>query len=161
MRPATFTEPLVTATNFGCGTVFKLPSPDGITVLHSFTGPDGCDPESTLTYSNGTLVGTTRGGGVKGQGTVFSLDTDGDSFQSISFIGKTGIQPLSAVTPWGYGTAYSGGGKGQGIIYMLYPWQGLDPQTQLQPDRRSRLRSHGRLAHAECWWCANHLWNQH
>ena len=110
--------------DFQCGSVFEMSLSEGFSVLHQFAGPDGCDPESTLTYSNGTLYGTTRGGGAKGQGTVFSVDTFGN-IESTSFTGKTGSQPLSTLTTWGYGTAYSGGGSGQGIIYMLVSGKGL------------------------------------
>ncbi len=108
-----------------CGTLFKMSLSEGFSVLHYFTGPDGCDPESTVTYSNGALFGATKGGGAKGQGTVFSMNTSGGSFQFTSFTGKNGTQPLSALTPGGYGTAYSGGGNGQGIIYKLDPVKGI------------------------------------
>ncbi len=59
-----------------CGTVFKL-TPSGVeTVLHRFTGPDGCHPYSgaLIVDSKGkTLYGTTSGGGSAGAGTVFSV----------------------------------------------------------------------------------------
>jgi uncharacterized repeat protein (TIGR03803 family) len=110
--------------DYECGSVFQVSASGAFNVLHQFAGPDGCDPESTLTYSNGKLLGTTRGGGAKGQGTVFSMDTFGN-IHSTSFTGKTGSQPLSSLTPWGYGTAYSGGGNGQGIIYKLDPTKGI------------------------------------
>jgi uncharacterized repeat protein (TIGR03803 family) len=108
-----------------CGTVFRMSLSEGFTVLHYFAGPDGCNPMSTLTYSSGILWGTTKGGGAKGQGTVFSMTTSGDSFQFTSFTGKNGSQPLSALTLWGYGSTFSGGGNGKGNIYKLYPGRGL------------------------------------
>jgi uncharacterized repeat protein (TIGR03803 family) len=109
----------------GCGTVFRVSLSEGFTVLHHFAGPDGCAPMSTLTYSSGMIWGTTQGGGAKGQGTVFSMTTSGDSFQFTSFTGKNGSQPLSALTLWGYGSTFSGGGNGKGNIYKLYPGRGL------------------------------------
>ena len=63
----------------GYGTVFELvPTKGGIwteTVLYSFTGaPDGANPLGVLTFNpNGTLYGTTYGGGGPGWGTVFEL----------------------------------------------------------------------------------------
>jgi|CZLA01.1.fsa_nt_gi uncharacterized repeat protein (TIGR03803 family) len=108
-----------------CGTVFQVPRSGGFVVLHYFNNIDGCDPESTVSYSNGVIRGATRGGGSQGQGTVFSMDTSGGSFQFDSFTGKKGSQPLSAVSLWGYGTTVSGGGQGQGEIYRLDPRKGI------------------------------------
>ena len=112
-----------------CGTVFKL-SPSGsfwtITYLrHFYDGAEGCHPEAALTYSNGWLWGTTRSGGSKGQGTLFSMNTSGGSFDSDSFLGIKGRQPSSALSLWGYGTTYLGGGKGQGNIFWLNPQKGI------------------------------------
>ena len=110
-----------------CSSVFKLSAAGTFTILHFFpyTGEEGCDPETTLTYSSGWLWGTTKGGGSNGQGTVFSMDTDGDSFKFNSFSGIKGREPLSAFSAWGYGTTYSGGWKGKGNIYRLDPAKGL------------------------------------
>jgi len=112
-----------------CGTVFEL-SPSGgywmFTVLHYFTGADGCDPEATLSYSSGWLWGTTRSGGFKDRGTVFSMQTSGESFQSDSFSGKCkGNNPMSAFNLWGYGTTVRGGAKDVGNMYRLDPAKGL------------------------------------
>jgi uncharacterized repeat protein (TIGR03803 family) len=60
----------------GCGTVFSI-TPSGVeTVLHSFAGEsagDGAYPQAKLVDLNGTIYGTTAGGGTYGYGTVFSL----------------------------------------------------------------------------------------
>ncbi len=62
-----------------CGTVFKLDAYGNETVLHSFTGPDGDDPQSVLVMDkNGNLYGTTYFGGTGDAGTVFKLDTGGN-----------------------------------------------------------------------------------
>jgi uncharacterized repeat protein (TIGR03803 family) len=58
------------------GLVYKLANVNGRwieTVLHSFTGIDGADPESSLTYYNGNIYGTTRQGGKNGLGAVFEV----------------------------------------------------------------------------------------
>jgi uncharacterized repeat protein (TIGR03803 family) len=101
---------------YGCGTVFSLST---ATVIHVFSGPDGCDPESNLTYFDGRLWGTTK------SGTVFSLDTTGGSFHSDSFSGTNGRQPSGGINAWGYGVTYFGGGVGKGNIYKLDPQLGL------------------------------------
>ena len=57
----------------GCGTVFKLDPTGTLTVLHSFTGPDGASPTCALVRnSEGNLYGTAGGGGSFSGGTVFS-----------------------------------------------------------------------------------------
>ncbi|HEY1656259.1 MAG TPA: choice-of-anchor tandem repeat GloVer-containing protein [Candidatus Tumulicola sp.] len=64
------------------GTVFSIVvTAGGIgqeTVLHSFTGnPDGRSPFGGLVDVNGTLYGTTFGGGKHQAGTVFSISPSG------------------------------------------------------------------------------------
>jgi uncharacterized repeat protein (TIGR03803 family) len=61
--------------SYGCGTVFEVSTTgQGYRVLHSFTGgSDGQNPLAGLVNVNGTVYGTTLGGGVTGYGTVFSL----------------------------------------------------------------------------------------
>jgi uncharacterized repeat protein (TIGR03803 family) len=55
------------------GTIFRITAAGKENVLHSFTGSDGAVPQAGLTDVNGTLYGTTDGGGASGNGTVFSL----------------------------------------------------------------------------------------
>jgi uncharacterized repeat protein (TIGR03803 family) len=62
----------------GCGVVYKLaPIPKGkwtYTVLHTFTGNDGAQPDANLILdSQGNLYGTTATGGANGGGVVFEL----------------------------------------------------------------------------------------
>jgi uncharacterized repeat protein (TIGR03803 family) len=109
----------------GCGTVFSLST---ATVIHDFSGSDGCNPESNLTYFNGRLWGTTK------SGTVFSLDTTGGSFHSDSFLGRTGRQPSGGINAWGYGVTYAGGGVGKGNIYKLDPQRGLINKHSFGPE---------------------------
>ena len=44
------------------------------TVIYSFTGPDGSQPEAVTLNSSGVLFGTTRFGGASGYGTVFAVE---------------------------------------------------------------------------------------
>jgi uncharacterized repeat protein (TIGR03803 family) len=105
---------------FQCGTVFEL-SPSGSFPLHTFTGPDGCVPQSNLLLSSGWLVGTTSGGGASGQGTVFFVDTLTGTFYSYSLRKTAGTSPSGGFNIFYYGVTRSGGGLGQGNIYRLGP----------------------------------------
>lgn len=57
------------------GTVFSITTSGQETILHDFAGQpgDGAGPEAGLIDVDGTLYGTTRGGGANGVGTVFSI----------------------------------------------------------------------------------------
>ncbi len=58
----------------GCGLVFKLGATGDLTLLHTFTGPDGASPMAGLTLdSAGNLYGTTQHGGASGGGVIFKL----------------------------------------------------------------------------------------
>jgi uncharacterized repeat protein (TIGR03803 family) len=75
----------------GCGTVFSVnPTTGTETVLHSFCSrkkcADGAYPFAGLIDVNGTLYGTTVGGGTYGNGTVFALRPDQDQHPVPHFI---------------------------------------------------------------------------
>jgi uncharacterized repeat protein (TIGR03803 family) len=62
----------------GCGVVYKLtPGPGGqwqYTLLHTFVGSDGAQPDANLTLGpDGNLYGTTATGGTGGAGVVFEI----------------------------------------------------------------------------------------
>ncbi|HLY01791.1 MAG TPA: choice-of-anchor tandem repeat GloVer-containing protein [Candidatus Cybelea sp.] len=58
----------------GCGTVFAITTSGKETLLYSFGGSgDGENPEAALLDVNGTLYGTTAGGGANNYGTAFSV----------------------------------------------------------------------------------------
>ena len=109
------------ASRTGCGAVFKLSGSSGYSVLHYFTGPDGCTPQANLSYRDGKLWGTTTAGGSAGQGTVFAIGTSGDPFTYYSFELTRGNMPLGGINAWNYGTTNAGGQAGQGNIYRLDP----------------------------------------
>ena len=71
-------------------------SAETFTNLLSFTGSGGAYPGQVpqdLTLSGTTLYGMTAGGGSSGDGTVFSIGTNGSGFQSLfSFSGTNGAQ---------------------------------------------------------------------
>ena len=57
----------------GNGVVFRLGQTGNLTVLHSFTGPDGSHPVDALVGSKGFIYGTTPAGGELDHGVVFKL----------------------------------------------------------------------------------------
>ena len=74
------------------GTVFSIQQ-DGTsyTKLHDFLGADGGGPYAPLIIAtNGSLYGTTYGGGTSNFGTVFTINRDGSGFSPLhSFTGGT------------------------------------------------------------------------
>jgi uncharacterized repeat protein (TIGR03803 family) len=111
----------------GCGTLFKL-TPDGrFTVLHTFTGTDGIQPEGGVVLDGkGNLYGTASTGGEltcdypgfgqpfeKGCGTIYKLDSSGKFTLLHTFSGPgDGADPLGVILGSDgnlYGIAGSGG----------------------------------------------------
>ncbi|HLJ76960.1 MAG TPA: choice-of-anchor tandem repeat GloVer-containing protein [Acidobacteriaceae bacterium] len=87
-----------------------------LTVLHTFTGPDGLDPLGNLILdSSGNLYGTTYAGGSaygynpltgmnEGGGTVFRIDATGNETVLLSFPGGS-WDPLHGLLPGVYPNA--------------------------------------------------------
>ncbi|MBV8068141.1 MAG: hypothetical protein JO113_09185 [Candidatus Eremiobacteraeota bacterium] len=108
------------------GTVFSVTTTGTETVLHSFhanMGKDGRFPYAGLVGVNGTLYGTTVGGGANGAGTVFSITTAGKEKLLYSFAGGSdGATPYANLINVGgtlYGTTYYGGTYGNGTVYSI------------------------------------------
>jgi uncharacterized repeat protein (TIGR03803 family) len=110
----------------GCGTVFSITPSGQETVLYGFAAaPDGSHPEARLLNVNGTLYGTTVGGGSHencrysfGCGTVFSITPGGKEKVLYSFgNGNDGELPAAGlidVKGTLYGTTSTGGSGGCG-----------------------------------------------
>lgn len=111
----------------GGGTVFKIGlDGSGYQRLHDFAGgaSDGSAPTGALTLAGSVLYGTTQGGGVSGNGTVFQLTVDGADFQlAHSFSGATdGASPqggLTLIDGTLYGLTSTGGSGGGGTLFAL------------------------------------------
>lgn len=110
------------------GTVFKLNTHGGETVLYRFLGGlDGRRPMGGLVRDQeGTLYGTTQYGGAFNYGTVFKLDLNGKESVLDTFTGKQdGENPIGGLTRDAkgnlYGTTCSGGGGllGNGTVFRL------------------------------------------
>ncbi|MGA8575767.1 MAG: choice-of-anchor tandem repeat GloVer-containing protein [Candidatus Cybelea sp.] len=103
----------------GCGIAYSLNTATGaFTILHRFIGgSDGFYPTSTLLNVNGTLYGTTVGGGSSCDcGLVYTLSTNGTYKVLYNFNGGTdGWEPDSDLVDVNgilYGTTLYGGGEG-------------------------------------------------
>ncbi|MGA2868723.1 MAG: choice-of-anchor tandem repeat GloVer-containing protein [Verrucomicrobiota bacterium] len=115
----------------GSGTIFSI-NTDGtdFTNLHNFiSSSDGANPYAGLIICSNTLYGTAYDGVTNGQGTVFSMSTDGTNFTIIyTFttphygINNDGANPYAGLTISGntlYGTAWGGGNFGSGTVFAV------------------------------------------
>ncbi|MGA7356917.1 MAG: choice-of-anchor tandem repeat GloVer-containing protein [Candidatus Cybelea sp.] len=108
----------------GMSTVRARPESAVFTHLFSFDGKNGKTPVANLTYSGGTLFGTTYGGGTHDGGTAFKSTTGGMQHVLHSFAGGSdGVLPEAPLLPLGnafYGTTVNGGGAGdEGTIFRV------------------------------------------
>ncbi len=122
----------------GNGAIFALNTDGtGFTTLYSFSGTDangfnndGSSPVAGLILSGGALYGTAEYGGGSGNGTVFSISTNGAGFAALySFsaldtnsFNSDGANPAAALMLSGdrlYGTAEYGGSSGNGTVFSV------------------------------------------
>jgi uncharacterized repeat protein (TIGR03803 family) len=116
-----------------CGTVFELTPANGgwiESVIYSFSGSDGKNPLSGLTFDqSGNLYGTTWGGGAYGYGAVYQLTPSGSGWtESILYNftgGADGASPYGGLIfdPSGklYGATSAYGTGGGGTVFELTP----------------------------------------
>lgn len=114
----------------GLGTIFSVTLSGAETVIHNFTGgADGASP-SGLIALNGSLYGTTQGGGespmCSGCGTIFKMSTSGEEQVLYSFGGypTDGSDPSANMTVLDgklYGTTATGGSANEGTVFRLSP----------------------------------------
>lgn len=113
----------------GYGTVFKVDSGGKETVLHSFVGSDGDQPEGALIRdawdAAGNIYGTTVYGGCCKDGTVFKLDSSGKQTVLHSFTGgttdgcNTDIGLVEDRAGNFYGTTWGCGAYGYGTVFKV------------------------------------------
>jgi uncharacterized repeat protein (TIGR03803 family) len=110
----------------GSGTVFSLKTNGtDFTVLYNFTGgTDGASPYAGLLLSGNTLYGTAVNGGSVGEGTVFSVNTDGTGFTVLYDFtgGADGGWPYAGLVLADntlYGTAFQSGSKDLGTVFSV------------------------------------------
>lgn len=119
------------------GTIFRITLAGEFTIIHSFAGNDGENPEGTLVVGADGLYGTTLQGGSSNRGTIYRVATAGGvttlySFPSLSEFNNTGqaVNATGANPRAGlflaadgnfYGTAYQGGVNGWGTFFRVTP----------------------------------------
>jgi uncharacterized repeat protein (TIGR03803 family) len=123
---------------FGDGTIFEINTDgSGFTNLYNFTAMsslshtnmDGADPAGELLLSGNRLYGVAFDGGTGGNGTIFSINTDGTGFTNLhSFSAETsntnsdGAKPRDALVEGDgvlYGVTEGGGDAGDGTIFKI------------------------------------------
>jgi uncharacterized repeat protein (TIGR03803 family) len=107
----------------GDGTVFNITTSGTETVLHNFSGSDGNFPydEGGLIKVGAKLYGTTLGGGVNNNGTIFNITTAGAFTNLYSFKGGSDAQqPYAGLTNLN-GTLFGVTPKGGGVGCVSYP----------------------------------------
>jgi|GEM_PF-1798663 len=108
------------------GTIFKLSKSGTISLIKSFSGPDGSHAgPGLLTAADGSLYGVTRFGGPQGGGTVFRISPEGTHsiLADFSNSGTGGKYPQGELV-WGpsgeiWGTTSNGGLHGQGTVFSV------------------------------------------
>jgi uncharacterized repeat protein (TIGR03803 family) len=114
--------------NSNAGCIFRLdPATSGYTVLHLFTNAaDGATPlGGAIQASDGRLYGTCSVGGTNGAGTAWRIGTNGNGFEVLHHFLSSGdcrnpqSELLEASDGRLYGTAYNGGGFGNGGVFGL------------------------------------------
>lgn len=111
----------------GCGVLFKVDSAGNETPLYTFAGPpaDGANPVAGIVMdASGAFFGTTAYGGANNYGTVFEVNAAGAGKILHSFSGGSdGAIPNGGLIRDKagnlYGTAYTGGAAGLGIVFKL------------------------------------------
>lgn len=113
----------------GAETLFEFDA-ISLTTVPRFSNATGALPLGTLVEgADGLLYGTTFYGGEYGTGTVYRIARDGSLFQMIHSFGPGiapgGNYPYSGLTVGSdgalYGTTFSGGTVGFGVVYRLIP----------------------------------------
>lgn len=108
----------------GCGTIFTIAPSGAESVLYSFKGGSGdgeYPTQAPLLDVNGVLYGTSKRGGTKNRGTIFSITTSGSENVLHSFGGAgDGVYPYGGLIDVNgalYGTTSNGGSVSCGVRY--------------------------------------------
>ena len=124
----------------GAGMLFKInPDGTGFSTLYSYTAPDPIYSTNSdgynargMTASGSTLYGAAYNGGSSGNGTVFTLNTDGTGFTTLhsfttarfdgnSSLNNDGANPGGLILSGNtlYGTTQDGGSSGNGTLFSV------------------------------------------
>lgn len=105
----------------GAGAVFKVTPTGTLKVLYSFTGgSDGSNPSSGLTVgTDGNFYGTTLGGGVNFDGTVFKITPGGVPTVLHSFNCTDGCNPVAGLIQGADGNFYGTTFAANGTVFKI------------------------------------------
>ena len=114
----------------GCGTIFRITPTGAFTLLYSFSGTDGANPDAGLLQAaDGNLYGSATSGGLGCQsancGTLFAITTSGTFTKLYNFNFFDGASPRGTLLQAGdgglYGTVGAGGHSGNyaGSVFRL------------------------------------------
>ncbi len=107
------------------GAIYELDTSSHEQVIYSFKGgsTDGSSPFGQLLAFNGLLYGTTRYGGSRGLGTVFTVTPSGSERTLYNFKHDgDGANPYAGLTPLNgtlYGTTAGGGTYSAGTVFAI------------------------------------------
>ena len=111
---------------FVLGVFFFLTNTGTFTIIHSFNVGEGTNPYGPIVFGDdGKIYGTTQQGGGNNYGTVYSIGTDGNNFQTLySFTGGLdgGVVTAGLTKATGtlfYGRTGAGGSNGAGTIFSV------------------------------------------
>ena len=107
-------------------TLYQIDPIGKLTTLHVFGTTDGISLAQLFLDTDGSLYGTTYGGGTFNRGTIFRLAPDGTFSTLHSFTGGTDGANSGAALVRGtdgnlYGTTATGGANGLGTIFKFSP----------------------------------------
>jgi uncharacterized protein (TIGR03437 family) len=112
------------------GTVFKITPGGTLTTLYNFGGsnnPGGSDPYAGLVLgADGSFYGTTLSPSTTGVGTIYKITPAGVLTTLFTFsVANDGTLPYNSLVQASdgnfYGTAYEGGGNGDGTVFKITP----------------------------------------
>jgi len=89
------------------GSIFRITTNGVFSSLFSFGSTNGADPEARLLAANdGTLYGSTYGGGSNNRGTLYSISVHGEFTSLLSFTGANGSNPTGPLVQAADGNLY-------------------------------------------------------
>jgi uncharacterized repeat protein (TIGR03803 family) len=109
---------------YNLGVIYSVTSTGTFNALHTFTGPDGSNPEAQLAVgSDGNLYGGTQYGGTNNDGVLFRITPGGTYTVLHNLAGTDGNEILRGLVLARdgnlYGVTYNGGTGGNGVIFRL------------------------------------------
>jgi uncharacterized repeat protein (TIGR03803 family) len=108
------------------GSVYRITKYGKFTLLHTFVGSDGSEPDSPLVQgTDHYFYGTTHFGGTNGYGTIFRVSSSGAFKVLVNFNRNNGACHCSGLIQANdgnfYGVTAFGGDSGWGVLFRMTP----------------------------------------